>query len=164
MLQYKPGVLLTPDLTEELLMRADRPWENACIGGGATVIREGNRWRMWYGAYDHSYKRDDDAYLAYAESPDGVHWTKPQLGLVEYQGNKNNNILISGPQSGGLAFSYAFLDEGKDAREKYKMIWHRFNKQETAWWVYGGISPDGLHWTLLPDPLSRKIPSRERSL
>lgn len=136
----------------EPLLRADKPWEEYCVAGG-TVIREGNRWRMWYGAYDRNYRRDDDACLCYAESPDGLHWTKPDLGLVDYQGTKHTNILISGRQVGGFAFSYAFLDEGKDAREKYKMIWQRFKPQD-AWWVYGGTSSDGIRWTLLPKPLS----------
>ncbi|MBU4399656.1 MAG: hypothetical protein KKE86_10020, partial [Planctomycetes bacterium] len=92
-------------------------------------------------------------------SPDGIHWTKPDLGLVEYQGTKNNNILISGPQVGGFTFSYVFIDEGaKNAGEKYKMIWQRPspNEKEPAWWVYGATSADGLRWSLLPKPLSPK--------
>ncbi|HQE82019.1 MAG TPA: hypothetical protein PLM14_03400 [Candidatus Hydrogenedentes bacterium] len=139
--------------TVEPLLWADKPWEDYCVNGG-TVLREGERWRMWYGAYDRNYKRDDDAYLCYAESPDGVHWTKPVLGLVEYGGNKNNNILLSGPQAGGFAFSYVFVDEGKSAAEKYKMIWQRFHEGEQAWQVFGATSADGMQWALIPKPLS----------
>ncbi len=139
--------------TEEPLLRADKPWESRSIFGG-TVIRDGNRWRMWYGAYSLGSEQDDDSCLCYAESPDGVHWTKPDLGLVECQGDKHNNILISGPQIGGFAFSAVFLDESKGAGEKYKMIWQRFNREKSSWWVYGGISSDGIRWTLLPEPLS----------
>ena len=29
-----------------------------------------------------------------AESKDGVNWTKPELGLVEFNGNKKNNICL----------------------------------------------------------------------
>ncbi|MBN1346938.1 MAG: hypothetical protein JXQ73_29885 [Phycisphaerae bacterium] len=140
--------------TKEPLLRADKPWESLCVSGGL-VIREGARWRMWYGAYDRNYKRDDDACLCYAESPDGCRWTKPNLGIVEYQGNKNNNILISGPKCGGYSCSYVFLDEGKDPRQKYKMIWHRF-KPHNAWWVFGATSADGIHWNLLQKPLCPK--------
>ena len=32
--------------------------------------------------------------LAYAESSDGVHWEKPNLGLVEFEGSKENNLLM----------------------------------------------------------------------
>ncbi|MFA6244146.1 MAG: hypothetical protein WC655_24605 [Candidatus Hydrogenedentales bacterium] len=143
------------DRSEQAVLSADKPWESHCVNG-ATVIREGNRWRMWYGAYDDAYKRDDDSSLCYAESPDGVHWTKPELGLVEYKGDKNNNMLLYGPQMGGFAFSSVFLDEGKDPQEKYKMIWQRFNAEKQAWWVYGAVSADGLHWSLLPEPISPK--------
>ncbi len=45
-------------------------------------------------ASDVSYWR-----IAYAESDDGVKWTKPNLGLVEYAGNKNNNLVAMDPQS-----------------------------------------------------------------
>ncbi|MFH1008344.1 MAG: hypothetical protein V1800_12725 [Candidatus Latescibacterota bacterium] len=141
--------------TVEPLLWADNPWESNCICG-ATVTRQRKRWRMWYNALDGNYRMDDDACLCYAESPDGVHWTKPDLGLVEYQGNRHNNILISGPQVGGFTLSYVFLDRGKGSREKYKMIWQRFDKQKSAWWVYGALSADGIHWSLLPEPLSRR--------
>lgn len=150
-----PPIFHISDRSEEPLLRADKPWEDYCIAGG-TVIREDKRWRMWYGAYDHSYKRDDDAYLCYAESPDGLHWTKPNLGFVEYGGNKDNNILLAGPQCGGFAFSYVFVDEGKPTSEKYKMIWQRFHEGEQAWQVYGATSTDGMHWSLIPEPLSPK--------
>ena len=141
--------------SEQALLRADKPWESHCVST-ATVIRQGDRWRMWYAAYDDDYKRDDDSSLCYAESADAIHWTKPELALVEYKGNKNNNILIHGPQIGGFAFSSVFLDEAKDAGHKYKMIWQRFNAQKSAWWVYGGVSSDGMQWSLLSEPISPK--------
>ncbi len=140
--------------SDEPLLQPEKPWEGHCING-CTVIRVGERWRMWYAAYDLDHKRDDDGYLCYAESADGNHWTRPDLGIVEYKGSKSNNIIISGPQMGGYAFSAVFLDEGKDVNEEYKMVWHRFISQEPAWWVYGGISSDGIHWSLLPEPIFR---------
>lgn len=151
----KEPTIRIQDRTVDPVLCADKPWEDFCIAGGA-VIREGDRWRMWYGAYDHNYKRDDDASLCYAESPDGLRWSKPDLGLVEYDGNKSNNILISGPQVGGFAFSYVFKDEGKPDIEKYKMIWQKLHEGEQAWQVFGATSEDGIHWSLLPNPLSPK--------
>ncbi|HPO17431.1 MAG TPA: hypothetical protein PLI09_28620 [Candidatus Hydrogenedentes bacterium] len=152
--QERTPVFHIQDRTEEPLLKAEKPWENLSIGVG-TVLREGDRWRMWYNAFDQNYKRDDDASCCYAESPDGVHWTKPDLGLVEYQGSKNNNILISGPQAGGYCLSSVFPDEGKEPGVKYRMTWHRFKPQD-AWWVYGGTSLDGLHWKLNPAPILAK--------
>jgi hypothetical protein len=151
----KTPVFRIQDRSEEPVLRADKPWEDYCVNGG-TVIREGNRWRMWYGAYDHNYKRDDDACLAYAESSDGAHWTKPDLGLVDYGGNKHNNLLFSSKEAGGFAFSYVFRDDSKGADERYKMIFQRFNVPTSEWWVYGAVSADGMRWSLLPKPLSPK--------
>lgn len=139
----------------EPLISADKPWEDFCIVG-VTVIREGDRWRMWYGAYDHTYKRDDDASLCYAESRDGLHWTKPNLGRVEHGGNTDNNILLASKQSGPFAFSMVFMDDAAEPEQKYKMIWQKFIEADVAWAVYGGTSPDGMTWTLLPEPLSPK--------
>ena len=31
----------------------------------------------------------------YAESKDGIHWKKPELGLVEFNGSKANNIVMA---------------------------------------------------------------------
>jgi hypothetical protein len=33
----------------------------------------------------------------YAESEDGVDWVKPNLGLVEYHGGRENNLLLMEP-------------------------------------------------------------------
>jgi hypothetical protein len=112
---------------------------------------------MWYGAHDRNYKRDDDQRLCYAESPDGVHWTKPDLGLVEFRGSRRNNILISGDSMGGFCFSSVFVDwkAGKD--ERYKLIYLRYSQEKRIQWrVCGGVSGDGIHWRFLPEPLSKE--------
>src|SRR5947208_12017826 len=51
-----------------------------------SVIRIDGKFRMWYtaGATDASVNSVDTAFRpAYAESEDGIHWVKPQLGLTE---------------------------------------------------------------------------------
>ena len=35
----------------------------------------------------------------YAESPDGLHWTRPPLGLIEFRGTTQNNILLTGARA-----------------------------------------------------------------
>jgi len=56
-----------------------------------TVIQVGNELRMWY--LGRGDKRKGGLLLLYAVSKDGVHWEKPRLGLVEYNGNKQNNAV-----------------------------------------------------------------------
>lgn len=41
----------------------------------------------------YSPREDRIVSLCYAESEDGVNWVKPSLGLVEFNGSKNNNII-----------------------------------------------------------------------
>lgn len=72
-----------------------------------SVIRTRDKFRMWYVAagedrLDRSAPRSSPWRVAYAESQDGVHWTKPNLGLVEYNGNRNNNLVRLEPRLGTL--------------------------------------------------------------
>ena len=72
--------------------------------GGATfygtVLREGDLFRMWYLAISPRghFSKDcfSPAWHGYAESPDGIHWEKPKLGLVEFEGSKENNLGAGG--------------------------------------------------------------------
>jgi len=71
-----------------------RPWE---YGGVSlpTVVRHDDRFRMWYlcgGVVpgDPSFNSDVNAY---AESRDGIHWERPDLGLLEYKGSRKNNLV-----------------------------------------------------------------------
>ena len=52
---------------------------------------------MWYRGSHYEVKtrkmRHDEEVACYAESKDGIHWTRPELGLVEFEGSKRNNIF-----------------------------------------------------------------------
>ena len=73
-----------------------------------TVIRHEGKFKMWYvgtaregfetpelggNKYPGGIDTRGWRYL-YAESDDGVHWLKPNLGLVEFRGSRNNNIIL----------------------------------------------------------------------
>lgn len=137
------------------LLTADKPREAHGVTG-CTWLREGNRWRMWYGASYPNAKRDDDAFCCYAESSDGLHWTKPELGLVEYAGNTSNNILFSSAQTGGMLPGHIFIDDRDGPAQRYRAVGTRFREPEQAFSVYGGSSADGIHWSFPSEPLSRQ--------
>ena len=64
-----------------------------------TVIKDGGKFRMWYlGMHEAEIKRGQAPGwwrpMCHAESADGVHWTKPELGLVEFHGGTKNNICL----------------------------------------------------------------------
>ncbi len=64
-----------------------------------TVIKDGAKFRMWYlGMFETEIVKGNAPGMwrpmCYAESADGVHWTKPELGLVKFNGSKKNNICL----------------------------------------------------------------------
>ena len=122
-----------------------------------------------------------NAYLAYAESADAKTWTIPKLGLIEYAGNSDNNIVFRNDLNGsvrGFHGGCVFVDSSS-TDEHYKMLylgnitddeWNAFAAKypdevdtmarrtdvggfRCVFAVFGAVSPDGLHWTSLPEPL-----------
>ncbi len=75
--------------------------------------------------------------LLYATSKDGLRWEKPQLGIVEFQGNRKNNIACRGLSGAGVI---------KDTRDpkperRYKAFYCSNSGYKMRY------SPDGLHWS-----------------
>ena len=81
--------------------------------------------------------------LAYATSEDGLKWSKPELGLVEFEGSTANNLLLRGPHGMGI------LKEPHDPlpERRYKMLYggHWIGKYEPGPAVR--FSKDGLRWS-----------------
>src|SRR3954469_1794739 len=64
-----------------------------------SVLHIDGKFRMWYlGMIQTIIERGNAPGwwrpMCYAESDDGVHWTKPELGLEELNGSKKNNICL----------------------------------------------------------------------
>lgn len=123
-----------------------------------TVIRDGGKFRMWYIAADQeaidsvSTRPFYGWRAAYAESDDGIHWVKPKLGLVEYNGSRDNNlVLIEPPDVAGLHLVLLHEPDDPDPARRFKMI-HQIR------WADGPLlkcttsvplfSEDGLRWKL----------------
>ena len=81
------------------VVRSDRDWEGAETTLG-TVRKEADRYRMWYQSYTTAPDPDGvDSFIRslhlYAESDDGLAWSKPELGLTEdAMGSTANNIAL----------------------------------------------------------------------
>lgn len=121
----------------------DRPWEGTNIYLYGTVLPDesGRGFRMWY----HALPGDGDAYrLLYATSDDGIKWHKPNLGVVEYKGSKNNNIFIRRGKRDHIP-SVIHTPWEKDPGRRYKMI--NFDGDPAKNGYVCAFSPDGLHWT-----------------
>lgn len=124
-----------------------------------TVIQEGGKYRMWYIAQpqpDPKYPRDTDwpaRPVAYAESEDGKHWQKPNLGLVEFCGSRENNIVSIEPKGEPCAVPNDFVSvlhdpDDPDPARRYKMIYIAYLPQARHSTAVRCVSPDGLRWKL----------------
>ena len=150
----------------EVVMKFDQPWEgNAC--GYVTVFKDGDRFRMYYRAQNvpevaGGEKRGPNVFECYAESPDGIHWTRPSLGQVEFKGSKDNNIILKPATAKGwyLDSLAPFRDENPAAAPDalYKTIAPLYgpgnnpddwSDREKALGLLK--SPDGIHWSLVQE-------------
>jgi hypothetical protein len=143
------------DRTTQPLLKPERPYEDVCLGY-FSVLKFDGKWHLWYEAIDRTYKADGDRSLCYAVSSDGVKWQRPDLGLIEYAGSKNNNIVLlkNTLGRGGLDGCAVFLDEGAPPTERLKMVYTA--DVSGHWWVFGAVSPDGLRWKPIEKPLLSK--------
>ena len=81
------------------------------------------------------------ASLGYAESDDGVHWVKRSLGLVEFEGSRDNNLLFRYAHGTGV-----FLDElEQDPARRYKLV-TKVEYPGGRSFMAVNFSRDGVHW------------------
>ncbi len=112
-----------------------------------TVLELEGELRMWYQAkssQDRSGRR-----LCYAVSHDGENWEKPQLGLVEFNGGRDNNIVdLFGGQAVLTSCPILHDPDDPDPQRRFKMCIECSiygNKLAVAY------SADGLRWTESPN-------------
>ena len=104
------------------------------------VIREDDTFRMYYTAGDGN----NGWFAGYAESPDGRNWTKPDLGLLEYGGSTDNNLVLAGESARGetrVAHPWVFKDG-----DIYR-IYYSVSLADYSYAIGTGTSDDGIHWT-----------------
>ena len=131
-----------------------------------TVLHVNGKFRMWYVAIDEPSVQEFhkargmaglQSRVALAESSDGIHWRKPNLGLVEYRGNKANNLVDMEP--GVLWPSILYEPGDPDPAKRYKMVFKatggrlkglldRYSGFDYLVSPLCAYSPDGLHWRL----------------
>ena len=146
-----------------------------------TVLQDAGKFRMWYYAC-HWGKNPDwpprmmqqiaktpgwsrgecplyQGPMCYAESDDGITWTKPALGQVLFKGSRENNILALPHVIIAAANVIKDVDDPDPAR-RYKMVYQFFPDQcDPVIPEYGtrptvalAVSPDGLRWTVTAIP------------
>jgi len=142
----------------EIVFRTDAPWE----GNGSayqSVFQEGDRVRIYYRGGHHpaskAYETDKASWetLCLAESKDGIRWTRPELGIVEFRGSNKNNLIIDAAMvkeiGGSPAHTAVFKDTNPDCpdQERTKIVIVGSKPRG----LYLLVSPDGIHFHLKSD-------------
>lgn len=135
----------------------DKPWEGRGSGAYAAFFHDGERYRAYYRANSNSKPKEKDTtrpvtcFTCLAYSDDGVHWEKPELGLVEFDGSKDNNIVLGGK----ICHNFSpFLDANPNCppEARFKAVTGHANTGLLAY-----QSPDGLHWEKMQEePIIRE--------
>ncbi len=141
----------------ELVFRTDARWEGNA-SAYQSVFQDGNRYRMYYRGlhYRHSGPpaqalEDHPWFLCYAESNDGIHWHRPELGIFEFDGSKANNIILTpdflAEIGGDPAHTSVFKDQNPDcpADARYKITVVGSKPRG----LYVLKSADGVHFSLM---------------
>jgi hypothetical protein len=125
---------------------------------------KGGKWRAWYSAFtscskpkttipycnnapqtcgsrSNGSKASRGSGLLYAESDDGITWTKPNLGMTEWKGSKDNNLI----ELSGMTTQIYLDEDTTDPSQRYKI----------ATGSNGGgaitTSVDGIQWNSTKD-------------
>jgi hypothetical protein len=129
-------------------MPAPRSTQPPSAGHYATVIKDGDTYRLYNrGGGKAEYDGDPVEHTEYFESRDGIHWTRPNLGLFTVNGTRENNVVLAHEPPFSHNFS-PFLDtrSGVPEKERYKALAGTHESGLVAF-----VSPDGVHWERLGD-------------
>lgn len=133
---YSGNPILTPE----------QDWEKTGTKGAAFAApfsdgvwydeKEG-KYKMWYMAGGGSYATSGAGVTCYAESTDGIHWTKPTLSVVA-----GTNIVDYNSERDA---SVIWLDKQEsNASKRYKMF--LVARESGKWRYHYKTSPDGKVW------------------
>lgn len=143
----------------EVVFRTDAAWE----GNGSayqSVFQDGEEIRMYYRGGHHpaskAYETKKASWetLCLAESTDGINWTRPNLGIVEFEGSTKNNLILDEEMvssfGGSPAHTAVFKDTNPDCppEERYKI-------------VIVGSKPKGLYLMVSGDGVRFKLKSEK---
>ena len=115
-----------------------------------SVVRVGDQLRMWYIGSPRLNAPDAGGWpgwgrgrVCYAVSRDGVQWQKPELGLVEFEGSRDNNLVDLDVD---LVVACSVLHEPNDPnpQRRFKMLFESLEVGNNQLLV--AYSADGLRW------------------
>jgi len=135
---------VNPPRFDELVLIADKPWEKGGITSYGNVLYDSiaNEFRMYY--VPVAWDVAPGFCYCLATSRDGAHWEKPNLGAVEWQGSKENNIVLWAQREGTV-----IIDPNAAPEHRYALV---SSHPELKTRLF--TSPDGIHFTMREEPIS----------
>ncbi|MDD4097383.1 MAG: hypothetical protein PHC30_01305 [Lentisphaeria bacterium] len=125
----------------------DQPWEGSTCGYH-TVFRDQAGYKMYYRGSDYrNGKSTHPEVTCLAESGDGVTWQRPKLGLYEFNGSRDNNIILMDDCATHNFSPFADTRPGCPPEQAYKALGGRNAKTG----LFAFASADGAHWTRMAD-------------
>ena len=103
------------------IFEAEHPWEAGRILYSDVVFdQEEEIYKLWYSVYNAEIEKSS---LCYAVSEDGMHFRRPELGLVEFDGSTSNNLL---PAPDHFAHDKTVIKDSRDQNpeRRYKMVYY----------------------------------------
>lgn len=137
---------LHPPKREEVVFQVEGALENACSGVYNVLVEHEGRYLLYYrGHYPIGGDRGDEsrqqtANVAFSEN--GLHFTRPELGIFDLGDGGRNNVVWQGIQSHNLV---AFRDHNPACAEDERFKAVGGTGKDSLYALY---SPDGLHWRL----------------
>jgi hypothetical protein len=150
-----------PLFVEEFFADPPNKWEARYDNVYSTVIfdEEEGIYKLWYHAFlidrdsnktplakrpsvEYAGGGREDGVL-YATSMDGIHWEKPNLGIIPFDGSTDNNIVMSRESHGVHAGGVLKEVNDPDPNRRYKY----FHQNKSTKQMAVAFSADGLHWS-----------------
>jgi hypothetical protein len=166
---------------EDPIIKADKPWEQAlwlAYFRATTVLRdpEDGLFKCWYqnqrGKPSEGWSPGRNhpnfnlrATHLYAESKDGIHWVKPELDVLEVDGQKTNTVLGGGDFGDVHAMTVALDPYPPTPQERFRALFVHMWPDSSGLDVGNSRlecahSADGIHWQIYPElPVGAHLPS-----
>lgn len=150
---HQPGKLPEPVIPSGLAPWHNQPqWFMRVVHDAPSGL-----FRAWYNLKNPGgHKKSDGAgtgvpscCYACAESPDGIRWRYPDLGLVEMDGSRKNNLLDAVFDNFGLFL----VDDGPRERNparRFKLAYHEARRGDAGNGMSVMFSADGFRFTPFP--------------
>ncbi len=117
---------------------------------------QSGRWQMWY------QTSGAGSVIGYAESKDGIAWTRPNVGVMSFEGFPEGNIVMT--SEGHYNAAVVVDPPGGDAARRYKLAywsipWQKNpapgvkDKRAPGGGMFVAFSADGIHWEKQPGPV-----------